>query len=154
VPELVRILAEPAGPTYAAVLRFALRQNSLFSLVWRDQLQFAGSAAAIADTLRPALVRQRRTREWPGTTILGHSATLRLYRMTPSTLPTLASAERLYAWVAPERPEDLAFYVGEDAPWLASIAHEQEAFVYREAVDVRHLSAEVDGLRLARTGGR
>lgn len=145
---LVRIVEEPKGPMYEALLRFALRHDCLFSLVWRDQSAFAVSAAAIAKNLRPALVRQTRTDEWPGTTLIGHFAIVRLYRLTATTLSMLAPADRLYAWIAPDRPEDLALYTSDGAPWLASVAHERNAFVYPDSVDLRRLAADVAGLRL------
>ena len=145
---LVRIVEEPKGPMYEALLRFALRHDCLFSLVWRDQSVFAGSATAIAKTLRPALVRQTRTDEWPGTTLIGHFAIVRLYRLTATTLSMLAPADRLYAWIAPDRPEDLALYTSDGAAWLASVAHERNAFIYPDAVDLRRLAADVAGLRL------
>jgi hypothetical protein len=43
-------------------------------------------------------------------------------------LAVLGEAPGLYAWQAPERPEDLAFYDAEGAVWLGSIAHERAAF--------------------------
>jgi hypothetical protein len=146
--ELVPIVEEPTGQTYLALLHFAVKHSTLFSLVWRDQLDFGPAAIAVADKLRPNLVSERYTDEWPGTQLFGHSATVRFYRMSPAAMPTLAEAERLYAWTAPERPEDLAFYVSADNPWLGSISHEQEAFVYRNAVDLQKLSADVHGLKL------
>jgi hypothetical protein len=146
--DLVTILEEPRAETYVALLQFALRQNSLFSLVWRDQLDFAQSARGIADALRPALVSTRRTDQWPGTQLLGHFATVCVYRMSRAALGTLVSADGLYAWLAPKRPEDLAFYLSEDVPWLGSIAHERDAFIYSRTVDLQELRAAAQGLKL------
>jgi len=146
--DLVTILEEPKGEVYAALLHFALRRNSLFSLVWRDQLRFTESATSVAKTLRRDLVSERRTNEWPGTELIGHLATVRLYRMSPSALTVLNAAVSLYAWTAPERPEDLAFYVTAGVPWLGSIAHERDAFLYRHAVDLHDLTHTVEGLRV------
>src|SRR5437762_580079 len=108
--ELVTILEEPKAETYLRLLQFALRQSSLFSLVWRDQHGSVRSAATIEETLRPDLVSEKQTDQWPGTRLLGHSATVRLYRLSPKALSVLVEAKSLFAWVAPNRPEDLAFY--------------------------------------------
>jgi hypothetical protein len=148
--DLISILEEPQGKVYAALLSFALQRNSLFSLVWRDQLDFAASAVSVAQTLQPCLLKQRRSHQWPGTELVGHLATVRLYRMSSSAVSVLTEADRLYAWIAPERPEDLAFYTTEGVPWLASIAHERDAFVYPHAVDPHELTGQVKGLRLQR----
>src|SRR4051812_32466475 len=111
--ELVTIVEEPRAETYLSLLQFAQRRNSLFSLVWRDQHEFVRSAIAVEEALRSDLVRQKRTDQWPGTRLLGHLATVRLYQLSPPALSVLAAAKSLFAWVAPDRPEDLAFYVGE-----------------------------------------
>ena len=151
--DLVTIVEEPKGRTYLALLQFAVEHSALFSLVWRDQLDFAPSAIAVAETLRPNLVSERYTDEWPGTQLFEHSATVRFYRMSPAAFPILAEAERLYGWAGPERPEDLAFYVSLDNPWLGSISHERDAFIYRQAVDLQKLSADVYGLKLESVTG-
>jgi hypothetical protein len=148
--DLISILEEPQGNVYAALLSFALQRNTLFSLVWRDQLDFAESAVSVGEALQPCLLKQRRTHQWPGTELLGHLATVRLYGMSSYAVSLLTEAQGLYAWIAPERPEDLAFYTTEGVPWLASIAHEQEAFIYPHAVDPHELTEHVKGLRLQR----
>src|SRR5207249_3010845 len=107
------------------LLRFAARQNSLFSLVWRDRQEFIESAVAIEKGLRPDLVKESRVDRWPGSQLFGHLAMVRMYRLSSSALSVLAEAGGFYAWGAPDRPEDLAFYIGENNPWLGSIAHER-----------------------------
>jgi len=151
---LITIVEEPKGEAYVALLRFALKHTSFFSLVWRDQLDFLESATSVAETLRSDLLSEHRTNEWPGTHLFGHLATVRLYRMSPSAFSVLRQVGGLYEWVAPERPEDLAFYVGEGNPWLASIAHERDGFVYPDAIDLQDLAGSVQGLRLERVDGK
>jgi len=151
---LVTIVEEPRGKTYLDLPQFAFRNNSLFSRVWRDEFIFGPSAIAVADLLRPYLVTVRRTDEWPGTQLFGDTATVRFYRMAPAGLSTLMEAGGLYAWISPERPGDIAFYVDERNPWLGSIAHEKDAFVYPDAVDVQKLLTEVQGLKLERVAGK
>jgi hypothetical protein len=148
--DLITIVEEPKGDVYAALLSFALQRSSLFSLVWRDQLDFTESAASVAEGLQPYLLGERRTHEWPGTELFGHLATVRLYRMSPSAVSLLIEAGSLYAWTSPERPEDLAFYATEGVPWLGSIAHERDAFIYPHAIDLHALTSYVHGLRLER----
>lgn len=148
--DLITIVDEPKGDVYAALLSFALQRNSLFSLVWRDQLDFIESAATVAERLQPYLLREHRTHEWPGTELFGHLATVRLYQMSPSAVSVLIEAGSLYAWAAPERPEDLAFYAGEGVPWLGSITHERDAFIYPHAINLHELTDRVQGLRLER----
>jgi len=37
-------------------------------------------------------------------------------------------AHGLYDWVQPNRPEDLCFLRSDETPWLATIAHEKDAY--------------------------
>lgn len=43
-------------------------------------------------------------------------------------LAVLKAAPGLYAWQAPDRPEDLAFYDAGGEVWLGSVAYERMAF--------------------------
>jgi hypothetical protein len=80
------------------------------------------------------LIDQVKVHEWPGTKLFGGSATLYRFRAEATVAPTLYQAQRLYAWLAPDRPEDLAFYNEDGSVWLASCAH--EGFGYLEAVSL------------------
>jgi hypothetical protein len=140
---------EPAAATYLALIRFAAAQASTFSLTWRHQLDFDANAKQVEDALRLTLIRQETTATWPGTELIGHAAVVRFYKLSPAAQLVLDDASRLYAWLAPARPEDLAFYTQTGRWWLASIAHEQQSFIDPDGVDVLGLLAAVRGLRLA-----
>ena len=140
------IVSEPSGPVYRSLLAFAEERSSLFSLVWRRQLAFDASADALAASLRPHLDSETETSAWPGTELLGHTAIVRRYRFSSDSRRLLASAERLYAWLAPQRPEDLAFYTKAGRCWLGSIAHERDAYVDLEPAELELLRAAVPGL--------
>ena len=148
MPNLQSIHAEPAGATYLALLAFAEGHSATFSLVWRKQLAFGASAETVRTDLEPFLDAKRESDAWPGTKLLGQTAIVRSYRTCPDSVRILATAERLYAWKAPERPEDLAFYTSAGRCWFGSIAHERDSFVDVDVVDVVRLAAAVTGLRL------
>jgi len=148
MPNVRSIRSEPAGTTYRALLAFAEGHSGTFSLVWRKQLAFGANADIVRRDLAPFLDAEGESDAWPGTKIFGHTAIVRSYRLSPDSVRILATAERLYAWEAPERPEDLAFYTPAGRWWLGSIAHERDAFVDTDAVDVARLAAAVTGLRL------
>jgi hypothetical protein len=52
--------------------------------------------------------------------------------MSANSMAVLAAASRLFAWVGPSRPEDLAFWTPTGHPWLGSIAHERDGFLYAD----------------------
>jgi hypothetical protein len=148
VSETFDIITEPVGQTYRALLAFAARHSGAFSLVWRHQLLFDPPAAAIERVLRPSLIEKTVSSEWPGTTLIGHSATVRKYRLSADSARPLAAAGGLFAWQSPARPEDLAFYAPDGRCWLGSVAHEGDAFVILERDDLRTLRAAVPDLQL------
>jgi hypothetical protein len=141
-------IVEPSGNVYRRLLTFAAEAGSLFSLVWRDQFDFAEPAYAIDQRLASELVSSMSTDSWPGTRLLGHKATVNLYRMSPSAVDVLAAPGRMFAWKVPNYPEDLALYAAPGRPWLGSIAHEQDAFLYPDQIDVPTLLTAVPGLAL------
>jgi hypothetical protein len=146
--ELVSILAEPRDEVYATLVDFADRMGSLFSLVWRDQFRFSESAYAIDQALAEARISSESSDSWPGTRLSGHRATVGLYRLNPSALKILVPPGGLFAWRSPHLPEDLAFYTPAGRPWLGSIAHERDAFLYADAVSLRDVRVAVPGLLL------
>lgn len=141
--QLAAIAKEPAGSVYRALLDFALGNGSLFSLTWRDRTAYGPEAEAIGIALNPDLVAESRTDRWPGTRLLQPEAVVRIYRMSSHSRDLLANAERLFAWDAPSRPEDLAFYTPGRDPWLGSIAHDADSFLYPDAVRVHEVVAQV-----------
>ena len=140
------IQSEPTDATYAALLHFARRHCPTFSLIWRQDVGHGLSAHAVADALAPALIAQERVREWPGTKLLGGSVPMRRYRLTDQALAVLLEAAGLYAWKAPDRPEDLAFYGADGTVWLGSIAHERMAFFGPAAPSADEIRAAVPTL--------
>jgi hypothetical protein len=87
--------------------------------------------------------------EWPGTKLVGHSARVHWYRVTPELIATLKGKVRsLYEWVLPDLPEDLAFYWPDGSPLLGTSSHERFAFVNLSEEEFDEFNQEVPDLRL------
>jgi hypothetical protein len=126
---VIEIRTEPKGAPYLDLLSYSAELCDSFSLTWQDQHSFSALADEISRSLRPYLIREIRAKEWPGTRIGGkRRATVRFYRVAPGSLEVLFQSPSLYAWQAPERPEDLCFYLPSGDCFLATIAHEADAF--------------------------
>jgi hypothetical protein len=143
---MIDIISEPKGETYTALLRLAMNYCTLFSLTWRDQLEFSDSANEMLKILAPYLVREAYTDKWPGTQLLKSKAWVRYYRFTKETLEIIFRVPSLYAWCAPTLPEDLALYEADNRCWLLSIAHEQDAAIESAVIGVEDLKVMVPGL--------
>jgi hypothetical protein len=142
------IVAEPKGQTYIDLLNFAASRCESFSLVWREQIRFEGSAYEMKYALKPFLVSNVKTDEWPGTKLIGHEAIVCQYRVEDESVKILHAAGSLYSWLQPGLPEDLAFYASGDAVWLASISHEHEAWFLDESLRPAEIYAYVPHLKI------
>lgn len=142
------IVAEPQGQTYIDLLDFAASRCESFSLVWRDQFHFEQSAYDIKHELRPFLISNDRTNEWPGTILIGHEAIVRKYRVASESIKLLHIADALYAWHEPRLPEDLAFYDSDNKTWLAAISHEGQAWFLDQSLSSAEIYAYVPDLKI------
>lgn len=142
------IVAEPKGQTYIDLLNFAASRCASFSLVWGDQSKFEQSAYEIKHALKPFLISNDRTDEWPGTKLIGHEAIVRRYRVADGSVKLLHVAGTLYSWLQPKLPEDLAFYASKDNAWLASISHESQAWLLDGSLRPAEIYAYVPHLKI------
>ncbi len=120
----VDIFQEPIGDTYRALINFAFTECDTFSLVWQEGFDFTARADLLAERLSPYIQRSARTDSWPGTQIFDRFALVRWYRLCVPTGHILKEAPGLYSWLAPDFPEDLAFFKRGKC-WMASLSHEQ-----------------------------
>jgi hypothetical protein len=146
---MIDILEEPRGTQYDELLALATELCGSFSLVWRDQLEHGESAQEIQRSLTSYLVQEKRTDEWPGTQLLGHLATVRQYRVEVGSIQVLKRARGLYSWLAPDYPEDLAFYTPNGAVWLGSIAHEKDAWFAASPGLEAQVTRRIPGLKVS-----
>jgi hypothetical protein len=87
--------------------------------------------------------------EWPGTKLMGHTARVYWYRVTPELIAALKGKVRsLYEWVFPDLPEDLAFYWPDGSGLLGTCSHERFAFVNLAEKEIDEFKQEVPGLPL------
>jgi hypothetical protein len=145
----VYLIGEPKGETYTKLLRFARRHCPEFSLVWRDDVGQNADAEAVRSALLVSLIEERVTTEWPGTKLLAGKALLLRYDFSEAALDVLSAARKLFAWKAPDRPEDPAFYDDHGEVWLGVVAHEGIAFFGPAAPRRNVILSNVPGLKVS-----
>jgi hypothetical protein len=124
----VDLQVEPRGEAYCALLEAALPVCDRGLLVIRERAWLNEAGEEVLHALRPSLIGETRSNQWPGTVLLSGQADVLTYEYTTEVIAVLTSvAKGLYDWVAP-LPEDLCLLRGDDA-WLVSIAHERDAFI-------------------------
>ena len=122
---LFRLVEEPRGKTYQAMLMFAQKKCPYFLLVERPGIPRIGSdGSAVLQALGRFLIEKSESREWPGTVLLGkRMATISTFKFTDeSTRELLNATTGLYEWQLPSRPEDLCLLRPDKSPWLTTIA--------------------------------
>ena len=129
MPTAFRIIRDITGEAYLAFLTAALRSQHSFLLVWQDQLDFTKAARAVSTGIANLQIRCKRTDRWPGTQILDSRATVVIYKCHQTAFSHLARPGSLFSWRAPDYPEDLAFFRHRGVCSLASVSHEQEAWI-------------------------
>ena len=142
-----RIVSEPRGPAYEALVIFCFAAGSSCTLADLFPSSRAGRQAR-ADFLgqaQPYLETTIAAERWP----LGEPETGDPKRPTPLWRFPLTEGlmqmflngpHRLYGWKAPKFPEDLAVYRKDDSVLLGTVAHEHIGWLNlssEEAADVR-----------------
>jgi hypothetical protein len=135
------------GDVYRNLVRFAQFEKHTFSLVQRDKMKLQAPGREILEALLPCLLAEQRVAEWPGTDLGAVRATLRRYKLNAKSADVLLSAtDSLFGWTQPSLPEDLALWNKSDEWWLATIAHERDAFVRADQMNMEKLAKAVPGL--------
>lgn len=133
-------------------MSFAQRKCATFLLVERTDIlpPMGARARLLIASLTPHLVTEGASAEWPGTKLSHPTATVREYSLNDVSAHILrTAADGLYAWLSPNLPEDLCFLRADRSPWLASIAHENEGFLFlKGAGELDELRLECDQLNL------
>lgn len=145
------IVEEPRGEVYQSLVHHCMGLGLDFLLVERSGVSLDTGAKAVLRRLEPHRVERDQRSEWPGTELYGHTALVSRYRAGSAATATLTEAARgLYDWVAPELPEDLCFLRPDGSTYLATIAHERDAFLELSPAERAVLLAAVPGIRVER----
>ncbi len=123
------LVREPKGDLYTYLLEAAGVYANYAQVVIRHTLSLSEKGRLALRKLQPFLHSQEEAAEWPGTKLIGSTATIYRYYIEPSCIETLTeSSNALYEWKQPELPEDLCFLRADGSPWFGSISHEADSF--------------------------
>lgn len=139
---------EPRGPLWRKLLDFAAGRFPALLFVERDEAPV--DDRAILDALRPHLIDERRGSHWPGTQLYGRKATIWRHRLDRDVVRiVLGAAEGPYAWLAPDRPEDLCILRADGSGWLGSISRDEVAWLSITGAEWAEVSAAIPELAAA-----
>jgi hypothetical protein len=119
---------EPRGAEYRALIRAIATLSAEVMLVVQDNLGLEVQGGQVLQDLQGSLIGETRSSSWPGTTLIGHEASVFRFRVDENVVAVLTRvAEGLYDWRQPTRPEDPCFLRSDGTAILSTIAHERDA---------------------------
>ncbi len=131
---------EPRGDLYRAVIDLGSLHCPTALLAVRDAGTLSAAGQQALESLTAFLIDAQEATSWPGTILHSGKAVIYRYRTTPElTVSFKRLAEGLYSWQHPDLPEDLCFLRSDGTPWLASVAHEGDAYLEITDDEMREL---------------
>ena len=122
--------AEPVDELFRSLLTFTLELGHEASVTVHPTISQSANLQQAIAVLSPYLVDESEVVEWPGTRLLSGTARLLRLKWNPRVVSAVLSLSTdLYSWKQPELPEDLCVYRMDSSPLLATITHEQDAFL-------------------------
>lgn len=130
---MISVWGEIQGNAYRAFAEFAIAHSDAVMLVFRSYGRpFKQRIKDARKHLKPFRIASRNnhksksdTFEWPGTITWEKTLThVDIYRLSPEVRAYILSADDIFAWIYPDRPEDIAFFSGGEC-WLFTTAHEK-----------------------------
>ena len=144
---ILDFIQEPRGDVLRRLLLAAGDRAARVVLVIRDDADLNEGGRNLLASMEADLLQRDRGASWPGTTLLKEKATILNFVATEAVVKTLAtSGVGLYAWQQPELPEDPGFVRSDGSPILATIAHENDAYLEVDDEELAHLIERVPEL--------
>lgn len=133
---MISVIGDIKGDDYKKFASFALAHSDAIMLIYCAYgYPLKKKIRDIRRMLRPFRIASRDNSksykkgipefEWPNT--ISRTKALicaETYRLSPEVKEFVLSVDNIFAWMYPERPEDLAFFYQGEC-WIATTAHEQ-----------------------------
>jgi hypothetical protein len=133
---------EPRDRLYRQLISVAGESCSRALLVIRDSVGLSTTGKHTIELLAPYLSQTNRRSSWPGTQLLAGEATVYEFALSADASALIErTVSRLFEWQQPDQPEDLCLLRQDGSAWLASIAHEHDAFMVLSPDEARQLAA-------------
>ena len=141
---MLAVISPIEGENDQKVVSFAFEKSDAVMLVYQNpgQRAFRKSLHDIRIALRPFRLSSRCNQdkkskkskdgfEWPGTVSWDERSLIRadVYRLSAEVCAYIRSANALFDWIAPDRPEDIAFFK-DGVCWISTTTHEQFCNVF------------------------
>jgi len=79
--------------------------------------------------------------------LIRSKATVHFYELNDQSIQILEQTKRLYGWISPQYPEDLAFYTPAGKCCLGSTAHEEDSYIIASVFSADDIRKKVPTLK-------
>ena len=142
-------LTEPKDDLYRDLLALSLKECAYFQLVLRFDWSLNINGKKALESLSPFLKGKLTVSEWPGTILHGQTAQLLRFILNKRSVQVLGElTSSLYSWVYPDLPEDLSLIREDDLPWLVTISHDTDSYLYLSEEEFHSLTRENPRFRI------
>ncbi len=119
----------PSGIVYRKILETGLQHCGSVLFVVRKGLPISDDAKRVITLLSEFKLRSAEESQWPGTVLLGETATVYRYLYNYRVFEILRdSASSFLDWHQPALPEDLCLLRHDESPWFVTISHEGDCY--------------------------
>lgn len=127
----IGFLEEPKNSLYQQLITLGSQICREAVLVVRQSNPLDDSGLRFLHHIAPFLKSKTQLKEWPGTRLIVGYAWVHYYNLTPEFIKALLnSTNNLYDWLQPKLPEDLCLIRPDQEPWLVTISHEKDGYLY------------------------
>lgn len=135
------------GDDYKKLILFALENSDAVMLIFRSYGRpFKKRIKEARNMLKPFRIASRNNHkikedhfEWPGTVTWDQTLIhADIYRLSPEVKQYILSADDLFSWMYPDRPEDISFFFKGEC-WFSTTAHEEFCDIFDHEVEIAHL---------------
>lgn len=136
------------GDNYKKVISFVLENSDAVMLIFQSYGHpFKKSLKAVRSVLKPFRIASRnnhKTKEdgfrWPGTISWDENSLIHAdtYRLSEEVKKYILSADDIFSWIYPGRPEDISFFCNGEC-WLSTTAHEELCDIFDHESEIKYL---------------
>lgn len=124
------IVSEPRGEAYVQLLYLLKPYASAILFVIRHEISLSIAATLFLEKIAKYLIRHEERSFWPGTELIGHTASVLTYKYESEVISEILSHSRgLYDWRQPELPEDLCLLREGEKELLTTVPHEKFSYL-------------------------
>lgn len=128
-----QIVSEPRGEAYVQLLHLLKPFASAVLFVIRHGIPLSIDATLFLKKIAKYLIRHEEQSSWPGTVLIGHTASVLTYKYESEVISEILSySSGLYDWRQPELPEDLCLLREGEKELLTTVSHEKFSYLVVE----------------------